>query len=215
MEHRTLHLKTWCYYGAAWRSSRAIIRHSHYWWSDWTQWDSTIGKDFYPVRNRASLIALSCNTYWLWRWMQKTMWDCSYVPRCCKTPQCKSATRVLGHIKLSVTTLFIKTTSAACMTFWPIALLWLSNMMHWGMAELHRREEMSSLYGWAKWKTSKVWYPLKALPTSLWRLCSQNNNKVIVIDYMAVSLYTIKRTIKFKRYVDYNFTFDSCLPDYG
>ncbi len=29
------------------------------------------------------------------------------------------------------------------------------------------------------------------------------------------SLPTIKRAIKFKRYVDYNFTSDSCLYDYG
>ena len=35
------------------------------------------------------------------------------------------------------------------------------------------------------------------------------------IDFSLMLLYTIKPTIKFKRYVDYNFTSDSCLPDYG
>ena len=36
-----------------------------------------------------------------------------------------------------------------------------------------------------------------------------------MIEIYRQSLYTIKRTIKFKRYADYNFTSDSCLLDYG
>lgn len=43
----------------------------------------------------------------------------------------------------------------------------------------------------------------------------EEKNSVIEIEIHKTMLYSIRRTIKFKRYVDYNFTFDSCLPDNG